>query len=134
MSERIRILLVDDHEVVRLGLRTALELEADLRGKCAEPVQDRLRVHPPRAVVVRVAAQQQRSPTAVARDRERPRRRQIVALHVGRPGRYGAEVRQREALDEVRRHPPQVDRQRPPACAPRCDLPEVGRRRRDELG
>lgn len=30
MSERIRILLVDDHQVVRLGLRTALQAEPDL--------------------------------------------------------------------------------------------------------
>lgn len=30
MSEQIRILLVDDHQVVRLGLRTALQAEPDL--------------------------------------------------------------------------------------------------------
>ena len=30
MSQRIRVLIVDDHEVVRIGLRTFLELESDI--------------------------------------------------------------------------------------------------------
>ena len=30
MSEKIRVLVVDDHEIVREGLRTILSLEADI--------------------------------------------------------------------------------------------------------
>ena len=41
MTERIRILIVDDHQLVRAGLRTMLELEHDFEvvGEVGDPRQ-----------------------------------------------------------------------------------------------
>ena len=98
-----------DDAVVRLP---TLELQPDLRGERAEAVDDLTHIGFARPVVVRVPAEQQRPAGRVARDCERAGRRKIVALLVRRRARDRTEVRQRQALDEVRRGRAQVDRQR----------------------
>ena len=113
---------------------TPLELQPDLRRERTEAIEDRAARARDGAVVVAVSLEQDGTSVGVVRDRERAGRRQVVALHVRRVDRNGAEVRQREALLEVRRGTAQADRQRAPASAPARDLAQVRRRRRRELG